>query len=81
MNDDSNGTHSNEIKCSKQYGLRNVTGLPKIFCVILAQYCGHYFFANDCMLDEKNETRCEGWSVQIHSNEGWIILVLGLINA
>ena len=46
-------------KNSKRYGLRNVTGLPKIFYVISAQYCGHYFSVSDCKPDQ-NETRCEG---------------------
>ena len=42
---------------SKLYGLRKVTGLPKIFYDILAQYSGHYFSRSDCKPD-KNETRC-----------------------
>ena len=54
---------------SKRYGLRNVTGLPNFFYVILAQYSGHYHSGSRCKPDQ-NETRCEGLSVPIQSNEG-----------
>ena len=46
-------------KYSKRYGLRNVTGLPNPFYVILAQYSGHYLSRSRCKPDQ-NETRCEG---------------------
>ena len=42
------------------YGLRNVTSLPQIFYVILAQYSGHYFSGRHCKPDQ-NETACEGY--------------------
>ena len=44
---------------SKQFGLRNVIGLPIFFYVILAQYSGHYLSGSRCKPDQ-NETRCEG---------------------
>ena len=43
----------------KQYSLRKVTGMPKIFYVFLAQYSGHYFSGSDSKPDQ-NETRCKG---------------------
>ena len=44
---------------TKRYSLRSVTGLPNFFCVILAQYFGHYFSGSRSKPDQ-NETRCEG---------------------